>query len=127
MTRTTWLFSETPQHEVALPYQNPNAHTLAFPSYPFYSCSSLITTIENLALFMMAYIQGGSYQGYQLFKPQTVNMIVQQQVHGTFGGTGLIFHRQEFSNFITWGHHGRNPGVAAEMFFDPSKKVVFGV
>ncbi|MFC0875793.1 serine hydrolase domain-containing protein [Saccharicrinis sp. FJH2] len=121
MNKTTWLYSETPKDEMAIPYANiinvdPQSPFYSQPNYP---SGNLITTAEDLSKFMRAFIMDGSYNDYQLLKPQTVDLIL----HDYKDRQGLIFVGRKMGKFTVWGHTGLIYGAAAEMFFDRDQRV----
>jgi CubicO group peptidase (beta-lactamase class C family) len=120
MTRTTWFFSETPRDEIAIPYDRNNGVNPSKPffSYPSYPDGHLITTIEDLSKFLRAYIMDGTFNHYQLLKPETVEIILREHTRDNNEIQGLIFYEYKIGNFTVWGHDGADPGVATEMYFD---------
>jgi CubicO group peptidase (beta-lactamase class C family) len=121
MSKTTWLYSETPEHEMAIPYANiaiinPSSPFVVLPYYP---AGQLITTVKDLSKFMRAYIMDGTYNDYQLLKPQTVDLILNDYKDGQ----GLIFHKSNMGKFTVWGHCGFIPGVSAEMYFNRENNI----
>jgi CubicO group peptidase (beta-lactamase class C family) len=125
MTRTTWLFSETPKEEIAIPYSNNNLDNSSNPfyTYPTYPAGHLITTAEDLSIFLRAYIMGGTFNGYQLLHSETVDLILQE--YGECGEgckQGLIFYKLATENGFIWGHSGGDFGVSSEMYFNKEQK-----
>ncbi len=90
-----------------------------FPISPFYPAAQLITTVEDLSKFMRSYIMDGTFNKYQLLKPQTVDLIL----HDYKDRQGLIFIKYKMGEFTVWGHDGLIPGASAEMHFDSDKRV----
>lgn len=125
MTRTTFLFKETPKNEVAIPYTDNNFRNPRNPffTYPTYPDGHLITTVEDLSKFMRAYIMEGTFNNYQLLKPETVDMIFSEYHKASNTTQGLIFIQFDSGGFELWGHDGGDPGVSTSMFFDIKKKV----
>lgn len=121
MNKTTWFYSQTPKPEMAIPYANiaitdPQE---PFPIIPFYPAGQLITTVEDLSKFMRSYIMDGTFNKYQLLKPQTVDLIL----HDYKDRQGLIFIKFKMGEFTVWGHDGLIPGASAEMYFDRNQRV----
>jgi CubicO group peptidase (beta-lactamase class C family) len=125
MRRTTWFFSETPQEEVAIPYADNSITNPANPffTYPDYADGHLITTIDDLSIFLRAYIMSGNFNNYQLLKPETITLILHTYVPYNSGEEqGLIFYNKQIGNNNVWGHDGDDPGVSTDMFFDTTNK-----
>ncbi len=127
MSRTTWFFSETPKDEIAVPYDDNTFHDPSKPffSYPTYPDGHLITTVEDLSMFLRAYIMDGTFNGYQLLKPETVDLILQEHAKDNNEVQGLIFYEWKIGNMTVWGHDGSDPGVATEMYFDRINRIGF--
>jgi CubicO group peptidase (beta-lactamase class C family) len=125
MDKTTWFFSETPKNEVAIPYADNNITNPPKPfyTYPTYPDGHLITTIDDLSIFMRAFIMDGKYNEFQLLQPQTIDTIMHENVSIPGGKQGLIFYQHKIGQFEVWGHDGGDPGVSTEMYFDREKRV----
>lgn len=126
MTKTTWFYSETPKEEMAILYADNNfTHpSKPFFSYPTYPDGHLITTADDLSKFMRAYILGGTFRGFQLLTPTSVDEILRE--YFAFSGVndqGLIFYKHKLANYTVWGHDGGDPGISTEMYFDREKKI----
>jgi CubicO group peptidase (beta-lactamase class C family) len=121
MNKTTWFYSETLKNEMAIPYANTDINNppQPFSISPFYPAGQLITTAKDLSKFMSAYIMDGSYNNYQLLKPQTVDLIL----HDYQDKQGLIFVTKKMGQFTVWGHTGMIPGASAEMFLDRENRI----
>ena len=128
MTKTTWFFSETPKEEVAIPYTD---NTIADPSNPYMTTTAwpsdqLITTVEDLSRFLRAYILGGTFNGYQLLKSETVDLVVRSYLINTRDEQqGLIFHTKEIDDRLLWGHGGDTYGISTTMYFDKEHRAGF--
>ncbi len=127
MTRTTWFFSETPQEEVALPYADNNIRNVLYCSFPTYPDGGLITTVEDYSKIMRAYIMGGTFNNFQLLKPETIDLMLQEYyawstVLGDYK-QGLILDRYKIGNFNGWGHGGGDDGISSEFYFDRTGRI----
>jgi len=125
MKSTSWMFSETSQDEIAIPYADNNITSPSKPffTYPTYPDGHLITTIEDLSKFMSMYIMGDKYNGYQLLQSHTIDAILNPNLNIDAGKQGLIFFQHTISQFEVWGHDGGDPGISTEMYFDREKQV----
>jgi len=86
-----------------------------FPTFPD---GTLRTSPGNLGKLLIAYMRGGSYRGRQVLKPATVKEMLSRQTP-LDSSQGLIWHTQSFGGITMWGHAGDDPGISANMFFDP--------
>jgi CubicO group peptidase (beta-lactamase class C family) len=91
-----------------------NGHVLY--SYPTLSDGLIRTSVHQLARFMIAYMNGGSYNGQCILKTKTVEEMLSVQF-GKEQGLGW------FKSGSRWGHDGSDPGCAAGMLFDPKSKI----
>ena len=86
-----------------------NEHALY--SYPTLADGMVRTSVNQLANFMIAMMNGGRFDGAQLLKEETVDEML--------SGDGICWFRSgEY-----WGHDGRDPGCETEMMFNPETKV----
>jgi CubicO group peptidase (beta-lactamase class C family) len=85
-------------------------------SYPTVSDGLVRTSVHQLARFMMAYMNNGSYNGQRILKAETIEEMLTVQ----FGKEqGLCW----FQSDSYWGHDGGDPGCATEMLFDLKSKI----
>lgn len=120
MNRTTFFYSETPKEEMAIPYLDVNDLNPENPfnSYPDYPDGHLITTVEDLSKFLRAYIMDGIFNGYQLLKPSTIQLMLTPNQYDF----GLIWYTSVMANTSVWRHNGGWMGISTEMRFDPITK-----
>jgi CubicO group peptidase (beta-lactamase class C family) len=88
-----------------------NEHALY--SYPTLADGMVRTSVQQLANFMIAMMNGGRFADTQLLNEETVNEMLGQ-------------HEQGLGWFRTgdyWGHDGGDPGCSTEMMFNPNNKV----
>lgn len=88
-----------------------NEHALY--SYPTLADGMVRTSVNQLANFMIAMMNGGQFHGARLLKEETVNEML--------SGKGLCW----FRSGDYWGHDGSDPGCETEIMFNPRAKVGF--
>jgi CubicO group peptidase (beta-lactamase class C family) len=71
------------------------------------------TSVNQLANFMIAMMNGGRFGETQLLEEETVKEMLPDK------GAGLAW----FRSGDYWGHDGSDPGCATEMMFSPRTKV----
>jgi CubicO group peptidase (beta-lactamase class C family) len=90
-----------------------NEHALY--SYPTLADGMVRSSVNQLANFMIAMMNGGRFEGAQVLDEKSVNEML------TGSEQGLCWCRTDGC----WGHDGSDPGCATEMFFDLRTRVGF--
>jgi len=85
---------------------------LAFPA------GSLKSTMEDYSHLLIAYMNGGIYNGTRILQENTINQIL--EIHNPASGRCLIWEK---SVGDWYGHAGGEPGVGAQVEFHPEDKV----
>lgn len=96
-----------------LPQIGFNEHALY--SYPTLADGMIRTSVNQLANFMIAMMNGGRFEQTQMLREQTVREML------TGRKQGLAWSRDD--DF--WGHDGGDPGCSTMMMFDPRDKFGF--
>ena len=127
MNSSSFLFSETPKEEIAIPYYDVNVTNPDNPffSYPDYPAGHLITTIEDMSKFLRAYIMDGSFNGYQLLEKATIELMLQPYLLDGPREQGFIWRSGKIGNTTLWRHGGADTGITTNMGFDPITKAGF--
>ena len=73
------------------------------------------TSVQQLANFMIAMMNGGRFAETQLLNEETVDEMLAQRDQGLGW----------FKTGDYWGHDGGDPGCSTEMMFNPNNKVGF--
>jgi CubicO group peptidase (beta-lactamase class C family) len=91
----------------------------SFPNYP----DGLVrTSVNQLARFLMAYMNDGSHNNSRILKKETLKKIFSPQYEGD-ERWGLCWHSKKLKNGqLLWGHGGGDPGISTHMFFRPGDK-----
>jgi len=90
-----------------------NEHALY--SYPTLADGMVRTSVNQLANFMIAMMNGGRFDGTQLIREESVNEMFSGKEHGL----------SWFKSGKYWGHDGGDPGCATELMFNLSTKIGF--
>lgn len=117
MNRSEWRLSNIPLTELAVPYSDYLISSNPHYTFPDYPDGGLRTTAEDLSRFLMAFATGGSYNGNQILKPATSDLIKTLQ----FGSDeqALAFYYITINGKRVIGHNGSEMGVTTEMYLDP--------
>ena len=73
----------------------------------------------ELSRFLIAYMQGGSFEETQILAPETVREMLSNQTN-LDETQGLAWYTSRFARRDVWGHNGSDIGAGAEMWFDPA-------
>lgn len=98
-------------------------------SFPNFPDGLLRTSIHQLAHFLMAHINNGSYGDKRVLQESTVREILTNQLDQSLvpdegRGLGLTWYQWGLdSGDLVWGHTGGDPGITTRMLFRPSDGV----
>ncbi len=108
MNETSWFISELDSMNFAMPYYWNTTTYVPYGhfSYSDYPAGALRTSVDQLAKFLMCYMEGGTYQGQQILQGSTIEMMLTPQVPQIYPNIGLIWFRSSSGNRDLWGHTG---------------------
>jgi CubicO group peptidase (beta-lactamase class C family) len=95
---------------------------LCLYSFPNYPDGALRTSVNQLARFLLAYINQGSYGEARILEADTVRLMLTRQ-NATPPHQGLCWVRAEHGGQPHWYHNGSDPGIRTNMSFRPSDGV----
>ncbi|WP_081942729.1 serine hydrolase [Myxosarcina sp. GI1] len=87
--------------------------------------AALMTTATDMAHFMLAHLQQGSYRERQILNPETVEMMHQThyQIHPKLPGTGYSFRERLINNKRAIGHLGSLRGYSSSLTLIPEENI----
>jgi len=117
MNNTSYAYADLDMDKVVMKYRE--NYQLIQPyrqlSYPTHS---LKTTMEDYSHLLVAYMNGGIYNSTRILQESTINTIL--KINNPASGTCLIWKKR----LGDWyEHQGGEPGAAAQVQFNPGKKV----
>jgi CubicO group peptidase (beta-lactamase class C family) len=120
MENTTWFLAGVNRDTIAMPYKYENGQYIPYGYYGYsdWPAGILRASVNELAIFLITYIQGGTYNGYTMLQSSTVDLILSSQTPLN-GSMGLVWFRDE----DRWEHGGADLGVEVFMSFRPSDGV----
>ena len=121
MEKTTWRLAEVDKTLLAMPYRKSFFRFVRYGQYgqANYPDGMLRTSVVELARFLIAYMQGGSFEETQILVPETVREMLSSQTE-LDDTQGLAWYTSRFARREVWGHNGSDIGAGAEMWFDPA-------
>ena len=117
-----WFLSEIEiLNEVASPHELASGSTdslivLENYGYSDYPAGQLRTTSNNLAKFMSLFINGGMYNGVEILKPETIELMKTVYYPNVAFDQGLIWYYKILNGRTLFGHSGSDKGSLTEMF-----------
>ncbi len=102
---------------------------LPYDYQQIYPAGSLNSSAEDIAHFMLAQLQGGSYGGKQILQPATVQQMQARQYGHNPALNGITYGFNEYyqNGLRTLYHEGNWPGYTSLLMLIPDKKVGFFV
>lgn len=123
MQNTSWRLDEITQ-TIVTPYDFLNGSNKPIQHYTNadYPNGGLHTTVQDLHKIIIAFLNKGASNGYQLLEKETIDAILTPQLTNPDGEiVGLHLFSDPQTNI--WGHDGGEQGVATIMGFNPLTKV----
>jgi len=124
MHKTSWRLAGIDQSMLAMPYNKSSVGYVPYGHYgePDYPDGMLRTSINELAQFLISYMQDGRHNGKRILKSDTVEAMLESQTP-LKRSHGLGWIRQTINDETVWGHDGDDHGAGTKMWFDPDNKV----
>ena len=126
MNDTSLMLEDLDEDRIAIPYADGRAiEHYTFATYPD---GGLRTSCDDFARFIAMMINGGSYQGIEILKRDTVEAMLAEQYKGIAENQGITWDLavNELydirSSGLLIGHNGGEEGVDTLMFFNPQTK-----
>ncbi|MAJ43110.1 MAG: hypothetical protein CMF96_00010 [Candidatus Marinimicrobia bacterium] len=91
--------------------------------YSDYPSGQLRTSSNNLAKFMGAYMNGGTYNGVNILNSQTIELIKTIHYPTINSMQGLMWYYKNQNGRILFGHNGGDLGSLTEMFISFSDTI----
>jgi CubicO group peptidase (beta-lactamase class C family) len=119
MDQTSWRLAEVDRSILAVPYDRRSSGFVAYEQYgePNYPDGMLRTSVSELAKFLIATMQGGSFKGRQILQPTTIDEMLTRQTK-LDKSQGLVWFKEKIGGRTVWGHDGSDDGASATMWFD---------
>ena len=122
MVNTSWRLAGIDQSILAMPYDKNSSGFVPYGQYGEvdYPDGMLRTSVTELAHFLIAYMQGGEYNGQRILKAETVADMLKTE-SPIEPAQGFVWVEGTIGDRVVWGHDGADNGAGADMWFDPEK------
>jgi len=117
MNSTSFAYADLDMDKVVNIYWN-NYEQIEYYRQLAFPAGALKTTIEDYSHLLIAFINGGIYNGTRILQESTIEEIL--ELHNPASGRCLIWKKTVGG---WYEHQGGEPGVAAQVEFNPDKKV----
>jgi CubicO group peptidase (beta-lactamase class C family) len=128
MTNTSYHPSDYTKTQLARQYLYILGAYIPLPEFEDrnYASGGLRSNLEDLSHYLLAYINGGEYQGVRILQNQTVSLMFTLQYQTTsYIGYGLgwqiYMNQNQSTNNLRIGHNGAMPGTQTYMFYHESE------
>jgi CubicO group peptidase (beta-lactamase class C family) len=123
MNESSWFLSNLNLEHVAVPHVDNNGTLEIIQQYgsPIYPCGFLRTSTTQLSRFLLAIMNGGTIDNFQLLNISTVDKMLTLHYPSISPNYGLFW---EF-DYDLWGHRGGGPGVGTIMGFSKQNSLGF--
>jgi CubicO group peptidase (beta-lactamase class C family) len=127
MTQTA--FAPTPEmtEHLAIPYEDDPRQDRLRPTYRVrladYPAGDLYATPADLARFLLLHLGGGTVEGRQLLRPESVKEMARSQYEKRAGGFGLGWVSAYRSSRPLLWHNGGVRGFSSYMAIDPERRL----
>ena len=124
-----WFLSEIENlNKVAFPHQlapglTSSLSVLENYGYSDYPAGQLRTTSNNLAKFMITFMNNGMYNGIEILNPETIEIMKTVHYPSAASDQGLIWYYRYLNEGTVFGHSGGDLGSATDMFISFSNDV----
>jgi CubicO group peptidase (beta-lactamase class C family) len=124
-----WFLSEIENlNKVAFPHQlapglTSSLSVLENYGYSDYPAGQLRTTSNNLAKFMITFMNNGMYNGIEILNPETIEIMKTIHYPNAASDQGLIWYYRYLNEGTVFGHSGGDLGSATDMFISFSNNI----
>ena len=129
MHNTAWFFADFDSSRVARPHQYQGGTYLPYPHFGFadYPDGQLRSTTLDLANFMIAMLNGGSFGDQSILSANAVGEMLSPQIPLLDATQGLNWYREELfhsnGSTLVWGHNGGEQGTSTDLYIDPVNNI----
>lgn len=117
MHSTSYAYADLDMDKVVKIYWE-NYQQIGYYRQLHFPAQSLKTTTEDYSHFLIAYMNGGMYDGTRILQESSVHQIL--QINNPASGVCLIWNK----SLGDWhGHAGGEPGVSAQVQFHPEDRI----
>jgi len=124
MNETRWFLRDLDPTHIAMPYAGTGRFLSRFEpygqyGYPDYPSGQIRSSVMQFARFLAMMMNGGSYEGVRILKPETVDEMLRIQFEDEDMEQALVWYRViRANNRLVYAHSGGEQGVITDCFFE---------
>ena len=130
MPNTSWYLSGFDTTNVARPYSWEGGEYVPYAHYGFadYPNGQLRSNVLDLANFLIAYLQSGSFYGEDILSSISINEMLTLQIPLIEGTQGLNWYTEAIylkggGVVDLWGHNGGESGTTTDLYINPNNQI----
>ena len=129
MERTYWHIADHDTTGIARPYRWSGGNYIPYAHYGFadYPDGQLRSNARDLANFMIAYLNGGTFGTNTILTPASIDQMWTPQIPGIEDSQGLNWYKEVLfhsnGSAWVWGHNGGSEGASADLYLDPENGI----
>jgi CubicO group peptidase (beta-lactamase class C family) len=125
MTDTSWRLADLDQTKLAVQYERGNKRLNAVPAFSYieYPSGSVRTSANQLAKFLLMFMNDGELDGARLLKPETAAEMRRRQIPALDRSQALVWYYDSSDEHQVLGHDGTDTGSGCYMFYRPSDQI----
>lgn len=122
MNQAELRLKNVPLSELATPFSATITPSKPYYTLPDYPAGGLITTPNELSIFLRMLINKGTFNSVKILDPQTIELMQKKTMPLTRGGLdfhlGLGMYYHNFKGKELYGHGGGDQGITTNMAYD---------
>ena len=130
MNNSSWFLAGLDVSQIAKPhtFEDGDYTTLEHYGFADYPDGQLRSNVTDLAHFMIAFLQQGTFSGNQLLSSASVAEMLSAQDSDDGGVMGLNWYQEEIfledgGTVAMWGHNGGETGVSTDLYINPANGI----
>jgi CubicO group peptidase (beta-lactamase class C family) len=123
MNESSYRLAGLDRSHIAMQYDTDGVTEFGLEDYADYPDGELRTSVDQLARFLLMFMNDGTLDGAQVLRASTVAEMRREQAPGVAPGQGLVWYAEEHAGRAVIGHNGASYGVSTIMGYDPETLV----
>jgi CubicO group peptidase (beta-lactamase class C family) len=123
MTESSYRLASLDPSHIAMQYDSDGKTEIGNDDYPDFPDGELRTSVDQYARFLLMFMNGGTYAGATILKPDTVTEMERVQYPSVDPNQGITWRYQDREPGRILGHEGAVVGVTTRIGFNPATHV----